>query len=229
MAIKDANLFTNFESVSKTKIRGVLALLKHGEMLNTSSSGVEGIPVNLILAEYITSYDMLRHCHDQYLLKFSQENRVFLPKYLWNEIIWKKDHEFRIACDNRMKTLLNSISLFYHNRQVTSSLPSNLLSKAQIHWETPITGTSNSSSKHHFHLHQQNEKSFYEGISPMTSEETTPSHKQSPSVRPNLAKLNQYQWNPKVNEKNGNIEMKQWRDSSKFPTFNTFQQKCRSS
>lgn len=38
MSLKSTDLISNIESVSKTKIRGVLALLKHGELLTTQGN-----------------------------------------------------------------------------------------------------------------------------------------------------------------------------------------------
>eukprot|EP01037_Dinobryon_pediforme_P033588 gene33588-39091_t len=54
MAVRDSNTITQLETVSKTKVRGVLALLKHGEMLVTH--GAEGEPVRLHLAPNINSF-----------------------------------------------------------------------------------------------------------------------------------------------------------------------------
>lgn len=38
MSLKSTDLISNIENVSKTKIRGVLALLKHGELLTTQGN-----------------------------------------------------------------------------------------------------------------------------------------------------------------------------------------------
>ena len=38
MSLKATDLISNIDSVSKTKIRGVLALLKHGELLTTQGT-----------------------------------------------------------------------------------------------------------------------------------------------------------------------------------------------
>lgn len=89
MALKDSGRVTQLEGLSKTKIRGVLALLKHGDMLSTS--GVDGQPVELLLSDGMTSYEKLRERHDAYLITFAAENRLSMPLELWWEIIWRKN------------------------------------------------------------------------------------------------------------------------------------------
>jgi DNA-binding GntR family transcriptional regulator len=56
MSLKSTDLISNIESVSKTKIRGVLALLKHGELLTTQGN------------QYATILLFCIHCGNYYYL-----------------------------------------------------------------------------------------------------------------------------------------------------------------
>ena len=56
MSLKSTDLISNIESVSKTKIRGVLALLKHGELLTTQGN------------EYSSVWLFYIHCHYYHLI-----------------------------------------------------------------------------------------------------------------------------------------------------------------
>ena len=49
MSLKATDLISNIESVSKTKIRGVLALLKHGELLTTQGKSIIIIYCRILL------------------------------------------------------------------------------------------------------------------------------------------------------------------------------------
>ena len=73
------------ESVTKTKVRGVLALLKHANVLETC--GTEGQPVQLSLSPSITSFLALRTAHDAYLAVFCAPNgKIPLSTGNWEEV-----------------------------------------------------------------------------------------------------------------------------------------------
>jgi hypothetical protein len=74
------------ESVTKTKVRGVLALLKHANVLETC--GTEGQPVQLSLNVGIANYVTLRNAHDAYLTVFCSPNgKIPLSSGNWEEVI----------------------------------------------------------------------------------------------------------------------------------------------
>ena len=52
MSLKSTDLISNIESVSKTKIRGVLALLKHGELLTTQGNEYSSVRLFYIHCYY---------------------------------------------------------------------------------------------------------------------------------------------------------------------------------
>ena len=77
---------SHLESVTKTKVRGVLALLKHANVLETCGS--EGQPVQLSLNPAITSFTSLRTAHDAYLTVFCSNNgKIPISTANWEEVI----------------------------------------------------------------------------------------------------------------------------------------------
>lgn len=87
MVLRESGEVSQLEQVSKTKVRGVLALLKHSEILETQ--GVEGYPVKLVLSPNMNSFEELRERHDTYLTMLSQEYRIEVPLQLWAEVVWE--------------------------------------------------------------------------------------------------------------------------------------------
>ena len=66
-------------------MRGVLALLKHANVLETC--GTEGQPVQLSLNPAITSFVALRSAHDAYLTVFCSPNgKIPLSSGNWEEV-----------------------------------------------------------------------------------------------------------------------------------------------
>jgi hypothetical protein len=113
MAVKeDPYLKTGLEFVSKTKVRGVLALLKHGELLLTE--GEEGQPVSLFLPENIKNFQDLRERHDIFLNQYMLEHHLFVPTTLRNEIIWQNDDQKQRKLEF-MHHFVGALQDFYKN------------------------------------------------------------------------------------------------------------------
>lgn len=116
MSIKESMQFANMDSISKTKVRGILALLKHSDILVTS--GTEGLPVNLVLAPGIESFEILRDRHDSYINSFIKECRILIPRDFLNEIIWKRDYQWQKETIQEMNQFQNIVESFI--RDVTN-------------------------------------------------------------------------------------------------------------
>jgi hypothetical protein len=112
MLVKESRKISQLQGVSKTKIRGVLALLKHGEMLITH--GNEGNPVRLYLAKGINSFKDLRERHDAFILKYMLEHHLFMPAILKSEIIWQVDDETKVMRLEAMNRLTYSLQMFFN-------------------------------------------------------------------------------------------------------------------
>lgn len=115
MAVKDSNHVSQLDSVSKTKVRGVLALLKHGELLVTQGS--EGEPVRLYLAYGINSFKELRERHDSFLNRYMMEHHLFIPAILRSELVWQVDDDMRIQRIEAMNKLVSQLQLFFQGYQ----------------------------------------------------------------------------------------------------------------
>ena len=86
VAYKDQYKDNALESVTKTKIRGVLALLKQADILLTVSPG--GLPVQVTLSQHIYTFADLRYYHDRYLVRASIDTRSNLAPEHWDCLIW---------------------------------------------------------------------------------------------------------------------------------------------
>lgn len=111
MAVRDSNTITQLESVSKTKVRGVLALLKHGELLVTH--GAEGEPVRLQLAYGISTFKDLRERHDNFLTAYMNEHHIYVPSILKCELVWQFEEEVKNQRLEAMGKLMTKLQYFY--------------------------------------------------------------------------------------------------------------------
>ena len=111
MTVKESNKVSQLEPVSKTKIRGVLALLKHGELLTTQ--GEYGEPVRLSLAPGIESFKDLRERHDSFLNMYMMDHHLFIPTVLRTELVWQLDDETRTMRLEAMDRLVLKLKLFF--------------------------------------------------------------------------------------------------------------------
>lgn len=111
MLVKESQKINHLQTVSKTKVRGVLALLKHGEMLITH--GNDGNPVRLYLAKGINSFRDLRERHDAFVLKYMMEHHLFMPAILKSELVWQVDEDTRSLRAEAMNKLTLSLQSFF--------------------------------------------------------------------------------------------------------------------
>ena len=113
MAVKDSGKISQLDHVSKTKVRGVLALLKHGELLITQ--GEEGEPVRLYLAQGIGSFKDLRERHDSFLNRYMSEHKIFIPVILKSELIWQFDEATKLSRIDAIGKIIVQLQGFYAN------------------------------------------------------------------------------------------------------------------
>jgi len=111
MTVKESNKVSQLEPVSKTKIRGVLALLKHGELLITQ--GEYGEPVRLSLAPGIETFKDLRERHDAFLSMYMMDHHLFIPAVLRTELVWQLDDETRAMRLDAMDKLVLKLKHFF--------------------------------------------------------------------------------------------------------------------
>ena len=70
MTVKESGMISNLENVSKTKVRGVIALLKLASIVETRGGINDKVPVTLTLSPTVDSIETLREQHDEFLSTF---------------------------------------------------------------------------------------------------------------------------------------------------------------
>jgi len=111
MAVKDSGCISQVEHVSKTKIRGLLALLKHDNLLIAQS--MEGQPARLCFSPDIQSFYDLRMRHDRFLDRYMLENNLFVPEILRSELVWQIDEETYYNRMEGLNNLMKHVAEFY--------------------------------------------------------------------------------------------------------------------
>lgn len=101
MILKESGYVAGVDHVSKTKVRGVLAILKQADMV-LKSGVLTGDAVLLQVDPQIHNFDLFRDRHDQFLHRYMTENMTQLPEEMKAEILWMIDFETR---QKRLETL----------------------------------------------------------------------------------------------------------------------------
>ena len=84
-------LAASLQKVSKTKIRGVIAIFKQGELVSQLGNLEEA--VQLSLDPTIDSIDKLRERHDKFLQAYMVENLLHVPEELLGKMVWQVSAE----------------------------------------------------------------------------------------------------------------------------------------
>ena len=104
MAVKECGSVSNLENVSKTKVRGVIALLKLAAIIETHGGSTEKAPVNLTLSLTIDSYETLREQHDEFISNFGATQPV----------VWRDEvSTATLYCVTYSTILFSFVRLFY--------------------------------------------------------------------------------------------------------------------
>jgi hypothetical protein len=89
MLVKQTRLLTDIENVSKTKIRGIFALLKNSHAMVTA--GPEGESVRINLGKGITTFRHFREKQDSFISKCVTLQQIFIPYETKGDLIWQLD------------------------------------------------------------------------------------------------------------------------------------------
>lgn len=111
MAVVEHGVVSEVRDVSKTKVRGVIALMKHAGIIQLQS--VEQEPARLSLPADLTSFRGLRAMHDAFLLQYATEHHVFLPTLLKGEVVWQCSEEAAQERARLMEMLHSMVQSFY--------------------------------------------------------------------------------------------------------------------
>lgn len=83
MTVKESGQISNLENVSKTKVRGVIALLKLASIVETRGGVNDKVPVTLTLNPTVDSIETLREQHDEFLSTFGSSQTS-----LWRDEVY---------------------------------------------------------------------------------------------------------------------------------------------
>jgi hypothetical protein len=111
IAVKETHLLSQLEGISKTKIRGVLAVFKHAQLFLTNADEAEIVP--LCFNNSIQCFKDLREQHDSFINQWMLLNHLFVPINLKSDIIWHLDIETKSLRLEELKTLEARIKHFF--------------------------------------------------------------------------------------------------------------------
>jgi hypothetical protein len=120
-AVKDMQVVPGIENTSKTKIRGLFALLKACQGLGIMSE--EGESVHLRLGDGINSFKDLKQRHDMFMSQILNHLRVVLPVEVKSQLLWNwNDPEYVGRKVLEMKQLENILEDFFlHGKPFSST------------------------------------------------------------------------------------------------------------
>ena len=91
MDMKESGTVPHLDNISKTKVRGVIALLKLAAIIETHGGTTEKVPVNLTLSPHIECFETLREQHDEYIRAFGQcLPGLWGKEENWSKLVWGK-------------------------------------------------------------------------------------------------------------------------------------------
>jgi hypothetical protein len=89
MLVKKTRVLSDIENVSKTKIRGIFALLKNSHAMVTA--GPDGESVRINLGKGITTFRHFREKQDSFISKCVTLQQIFIPYEMKGDLIWQLD------------------------------------------------------------------------------------------------------------------------------------------
>jgi hypothetical protein len=99
------------ENITKTKTRGVLALLKHADAIESFCP--IGLSVQVSISSKVNTFDQFRTLHDQFLVKSAEKFKIKLSKTEWNSLIWNRSESYPKNVQ-KSNDFLQEILLFFN-------------------------------------------------------------------------------------------------------------------
>ena len=128
IAVKETKWQVELEQISKTKIRGVLTLLKHAESLSLQAAK-DDTPVALGIAKDISCFEDLRVKHDKFLQSTASKENVKLLISDWKDLIWPDSLEERAKRVALCKKYEKELVIYFEERKVLAILAEEKLQK----------------------------------------------------------------------------------------------------
>jgi hypothetical protein len=118
MMCKKSGIVCGLEEISKTKIRGVLSLVKNSHAV-VETEGSEGESIQLFLGKDITSFQHFREKQDAFINKCCMLQHIFIPPTMKGELIWQSnDHSIRLTRIEELTRLEEPLEQFFLNEMV---------------------------------------------------------------------------------------------------------------
>lgn len=137
IAIKDSRIFPEFNEVSKTKFRGIIALLRHCNALIVENLSPQAI--QLIFDPQISSFTDLRKFHDEFLLDYATKNQVELSDIAKKEMLWGEEYfsdekiiEIQHFVENIKHKIESILISTYKSQDSQDSQPDNLCEQTRL-------------------------------------------------------------------------------------------------
>ena len=117
IAVKEEKWQDELDQISKTKIRGVLTLLKHAESLSLQPASDQA-PVSLGIAKDITCFEDLRNKHDRFLITIAKKENV--PITDWRDLIWPDNPDERMRRIAVCKKYESELKTYFEERKMAA-------------------------------------------------------------------------------------------------------------
>lgn len=110
MVLKDSGYVTGVSHISKTKVRGLITILKQAEVI--LKCGALGDTVQLYLNDIVTNFGIVRDRHDQFLIGYMAESVIIIPEEMKGDILWQIPHDMREKRLEILDGLTNQLEVF---------------------------------------------------------------------------------------------------------------------
>lgn len=118
LMIKNVRLVADIQHITKTKIRGVVTLLKHSKLLATHYPDLEQ-PAHLSLAPQMNSFQTLREELDVFLCNFIMEQHIMMPPHVMQYIVWPADERAKGSKIPELLDLIKQVEYWVKNCYAT--------------------------------------------------------------------------------------------------------------
>jgi hypothetical protein len=113
MICKESRVIYGLEEISKTKIRGVLSLVKNAHAV-IETDGCEGESIHLFLGKDIVLFQQFREKQDAFINKCCMLQHIFIPLAIKGDLIW---HSSPSSSGDHQNSLIRRIEELKRNEE----------------------------------------------------------------------------------------------------------------
>lgn len=112
LTLKDHQIIDQNERISKTKLRGLISLIKAMGIIIVYRNEKNQALIRLM--EEIQDFNDIRRRHDNYLINFNKDNRINVPMEILGELLWNLIPEERQVRLNQIEETSQMIKLMFN-------------------------------------------------------------------------------------------------------------------